>query len=187
MRSIYADLTGDSSASETELIKGVDQKAAEFLLSTEEEEIIYDLRKLNGENGKTKFDAFWEETQKYIEVIVPAVHERRHGEQLYLPFIISIEQLRNTIQKRLPTSTDIPSNEWLRLQFWPKNVTSLRALQHTGRFDLKFVVQQRLLRATHPDAKYCAVQYKYLRNFAVKLRNFSKLIYLDDKSIVPLG
>ena len=37
----------------------------------------------------------------------------------------------------------IPSIEWFRLQFWPKTPSSYKSLQYTGRFKLKFMVQQR--------------------------------------------
>ena len=116
-----------------------------------------------------------------------AVSERRHGADfLFLPFAISVD-LRKQVKAHLPDDTLIPSAEWLRLQFWPSDPYTSRAMHHTGRFDIKFRVQSRLVRADHSDGKYAAVQYKYLKHFAVKFQEYCLMVCLDDKATVPVG
>lgn len=89
--------------------------------------------------------------------IVLAVHDRRHTSNLYMPVAISIQELRESVMGRLKAKHDeetfptisIPSGEWIRLQFWPKNVYTKTALQYTGRFNVSYKVQSRLLRKSH--------------------------------------
>lgn len=78
------------------------------------------------------------------------VNERRHGEELYLPMAISIEDLRNQVLKRLPNGTPIPCSETVRLQFQPYSTFQ----KYSGRFDVKFRVQTRLARVNHVDASH---------------------------------
>lgn len=77
------------------------------------------------------------------EVIV----ERRHEEILPMPIAISIHHIREVIVECLAQkfpdddkSRSIPSEEWIGLQFWPKNPFDHTALRHTGRFNVKFAV-----------------------------------------------
>ena len=82
-----------------------------------------------------------------------AVDERRHGTVLYIPFALSVRDLREIIVERLkkihnfsiPSTIHIPSEEWIRLQFCPTNATTTRAIYHTSRFNVKYKVQCRLL------------------------------------------
>ena len=100
---------------------------------------------------------FWDELSVYLEEVNPTVDDRRHSSVLHMPVAISLCHLRDTVKERLqqkhPQLQEIecPSLEWLRLQFWPRNPYSTAALRHTGRFDLKFGVQVRQLRHSHPD------------------------------------
>lgn len=70
------------------------------------------------------FDDFWKELDTYLQEITPAVDERRHGE---VSIAISVRHLRDMIAERLQqkhsdaTKLVIPSEEWIRLQFWPRN------------------------------------------------------------------
>ena len=188
LRHIYRELTEDASAASTLMQAEVDSRVAKFLLSADDTDLILDLRKLNGKPGSTKFDAFWTECQKFFDEHVAAVSERRHGaDYLYLPFAISTEDLRLQVKARLPEDSLIPSAEWLRLQFWPSDPYTSRAIHHTGRFNIKFQVQSRLVRSEHPDCKYAAMLYKYLKHFAVKFRENCLMICLDDKATVPVG
>ena len=88
---------------------------------------------------------------------------------------------------RCPDGTCIPSIEWIRLQFWPKLPHSKRALQHTGRFQVRFRVQQHQFRKDHPDAHYAACIFRYQREYAVMLRDHSMFLCLDDKHKVKVG
>ena len=70
-----------------------------------------------------------------------------------MPLALSVCDLREIIIERLkilhndplPSTIHIPSEEWIRLQFCPTNATTTRSIQHTGRFNVKFKVQGRLL------------------------------------------
>uniref|UniRef100_U9SXS9 Uncharacterized protein n=1 Tax=Rhizophagus irregularis (strain DAOM 181602 / DAOM 197198 / MUCL 43194) TaxID=747089 RepID=U9SXS9_RHIID len=45
---------------------------------------------------------------------------------------------------------NISSIEWIRLQFWPTNPTSTRAMHYNGQFNIKYQIQARQL----PDDKH---------------------------------
>ncbi len=113
---------------------------------------------------------------------------------MYMPVAISIRDLRESIIERLQTKysedfslISIPSEEWIRLQFWPKNIHAKTAMQYSGRFRISYKVQSRLLRKSYPDAHYCAALFRYTKLFAIKFRNFTCFISADDKHKVPIG
>ena len=119
-----------------------------------------------------------------------AVSERRHGTDcLYLRAAISIEDLRQQVKSCLLDLTPIPSAEWLRIQFWPCDPYTSRAMHHTACFNIKFRVQSRLDRADHPDSKYaCSSTVQALEKLrSVKFREHCLMICLDDKANVPVG
>ncbi len=66
-----------------------------------------------------------------------------------LPIAMSISDLKKIIVQRLeskhgtPLNSEIliPSDEYIQLQFWPKNPAAQTASQYTGRFDIKYKVQ----------------------------------------------
>ena len=68
-----------------------------------------------------------------------------------------------------------------RLQFYPKTSFSASSVQYTGRFKMKFAVQQRVLRHEHQDAHYANSIFCYLKAFAVKFKQFTTFIFVDDK------
>lgn len=115
------------------------------------------------------------------------VHERRHTDTQYMPFAMSVEDLRNQIIKRLPEGTPAPSTSWIRLNFCPSNPMHNSAQNYTGKFNVKFAVQQRLLRVQHADLPYGKHQFYLLKEFACKWRDHVVLQSLDDKAIVPIG
>ncbi len=57
----------------------------------------------------------------------------------------------------------VPSLEWIRLQFWPRNPYASTALKYTGSFNVRYAVQSRQLRHEHPDSKYVAVVLRYAK------------------------
>ena len=77
--------------------------------------------------------------------VIPAVHDRRASSVLYLPVAMSISDLKKIIIERLesklgaPLNSEvlIPSDEYIQLQFWPKNPATQVASQYTGRFNIK--------------------------------------------------
>src|SRR3989337_3016247 len=99
---------------------------------------------------------------------------------MHIPLAISICDLHNIILTRLHikygepllATIHIPSYEWIRLQFWPTNPTTLKAIQYTGRYQVKFKVQGRLLRKKSVDAHYYAALFRYLREFSIQYRQY---------------
>jgi hypothetical protein len=76
---------------------------------------------------------------------VTAIDERRHDTIFHLATAISVNDLLHQIESECPPETLIPSAQWLRLQFCPKDPTRLSSLQYTGLLPLKFMVQTRQL------------------------------------------
>ena len=131
-------------------------------------------------------DLFWEELKKFLDEH-SIVHDRRHGEVTYLSLAISISDLIRQIRERLPEGMRVPTESWVRLQFWPTNPYSKSAGHYTRRFPVKYAVQQRVLRKTHTDSKYCAILLQYMKELACKYSPQTLMLSLDDKCIVPLG
>lgn len=186
LRHMYRFLTEDCSAPESQHQESVDTRVAEFLLSADSTDLILDFRKNNGRPKDTKLDAFWEALDSHLNNI-GVVDERRHGQQLYMPVDISVEGLIDTIAKSLPKDAHIPSKSWVLFNFWPSSSYTRSAMCYTGRFNVKFAVQQRITRAQHPDAHYAFHQYIMMKEMASALRDECVFICLDDKSIVPIG
>ena len=137
LRQMYRELVHDSSSARTSNEAEVEERVARALLDANETDLIPDLRKLNGKPNSSTFDTFWEEVAIYLDEINPAVDDRRHGEVCHMPVAISIRHLRDLISTRLKqkfpnTEFVIPSEEWVRLQFWPRNPYSNSALHYTG-------------------------------------------------------
>jgi len=91
------------------------------------------------------------------------------------------------VLERLPSGTPAPSVSWIRLNFQPRNPYNQNAENYTGKFQLRYTVQQRLLRVQHADAAYCRQQFLLLKNFAIKYKDLCHFESLDDKSVVPVG
>ncbi len=194
LRNIYKFLTGDSSCSRSAAEKEVDErvaKPAEEAFELDEPEILLDLRQLNGKPNATVFDKFWHELSTYLVEVTPSVDDRRHGSTIHMPTAISVGDLRDIISERLRTKfpeeePSLPSVEWLRLQFAPRNPYSSNSLRHTGRFDVKFAVQIRQLRKSHPDLKNVMVLLKHAKEYAVRFSQHTTLASVDDKAIIPV-
>ena len=90
-----------------------------------------------------------------------AADERQHDVVTHMARAISLRDLRDEVTRLVPPDTPIPSLEWIRLQFWPKS-KSLKSLQNTGRFQVKYIVQQRQLRHSHVDSHNAAYVFRYI-------------------------
>ncbi len=122
--------------------------------------LLQDLRSQN-QGHSNKYEYFWGECEKFLnEDIGVAVDDRRHGIVTHLARAISVRDFLDQVKARCPEGTLIPSQEWLRLQFWPKTASSKSSLQHTGRFKVKFQIQQRQWRKHHIDAHYAAAYFR---------------------------
>ncbi|CAG8831174.1 31904_t:CDS:2, partial [Gigaspora margarita] len=53
-------------------------------------------------------------------------------------------------------------------------------------FEIKYKVQACQLRKSYPDTHFCHAIFKYLRHFAVKFRQYSALIFVNNKHKVPI-
>ena len=165
LRNIYKSLVHDSSAATTADEQKLDDRVAQAIVELQDPEIAIDLRKLNG-RVHSSFDDFWNELQRYLDELTTPVNERRHSESdaMYLPIAISVRDLRNIVAERLTEkfrdeSKPTPSEEWIRLQFWPRNPYASNAFRYTGRFQVKYAVQARQMRKSHPDARYICCCY----------------------------
>ena len=189
LRHIISDLLGDFSASVNSASQNVDERV-NIMIELGDPEFISDLRHLN--RGLTnKFDTFWSYAQKYFENTVNetvlAVDERRHDTIQHLAQAISIRDLRQQVVNLCPVNTEIPSEQWLRLQFWPRNPTYLSSLKYTGKLDAKFMVQSRQLRSNHIDNHYASALFRYLKELAITFRDYSCLVFMDDKHRCKVG
>ena len=187
LRSMFYELTGCVPSPESSKQALIDERTAEFLFNSDDPDLILDYREKNGVKNETKFEEFYKGVENYFEKQLLAVQERRHDEQLYLPLAISMEDLKKEVAKDLPVDTSIPSTETLRLQFHPANPHRKESIRYTGRFNVRYTVQTRMSRVTHPYAKYVATQWKYLKQFCVTNKEDVRLFCLDDKAIVPVG
>ncbi|CAG8533354.1 17703_t:CDS:2, partial [Gigaspora rosea] len=172
----------------------VDQRVR-MILELGDPEICIDMCKNNGFKG-TKFDKFWNEIDSYFNENLLSVHERHHSDILYLPSFISVRDLRESIVEQLenkhneyPLSNNclVPSDRWISYQFCPKNNWYKASTQYTERFQVKYMVQTRQLRKSHVDFHYCQAIFKYIQHFVSKYRQFTCLIFADDKHKVPIG
>ncbi|GBC13306.2 hypothetical protein GLOIN_2v1780244 [Rhizophagus irregularis DAOM 181602=DAOM 197198] len=194
LRMLHFDLTGNAAVSSNSISREVEERL-QLMLTLADPTIISDLRTNNGFDG-TKFNIFWDETEAYFnEQNLLAVDERRHETILYMPLALSVRDLREIIMEKLyiihgnplPFTIHIPSEEWIRLQFCPTNAIATRSIHHTGRFNVKFKVQGRLLQKNSDDAHYCAALFRYLREYCIKYHQWTCLISADDKHKVPIG
>ena len=151
----------------------------------EDPDLVIDLREHN-HSTSDKFKLFWEQCKAYLQEVT-AVHERRHDQVTYLAAAISVRDLIEQVKKRCPEGTPIPSEQWTRLQFWPKNPRTKVASYYQKVIEIKMMVQKRQFRKTHPDSHYAAAVFRYMREYAVRLRDHCLFISLDDKHRIKVG
>ena len=177
---------GDSSTSCTSDESILDTRIRQFI-EMEDLDIIPDLRRHNGSTS-SNYNIFWDQCNQFLnEDIGVAIDDRRHGQVTHLAKAISIRDFVNQVKAKCPNDTPIPSEEWVRLQFWPKTRNAKTSLQHTGQFTLKFMVQQRQFRQSHPDSHYAAACFRYMREYALTLRTSCSFVCLDDKHKISIG
>ena len=116
-----------------------------------------------------------------------AVDDRRHGDVTQLAKAISVRDLCEQVSRRCLPGTPTPSDEWLRLQFWPKTPKANVSLHYTGRLNVRFMVQKRQFRKNHEDEHYAAAIFRYLREYAIKLKDVCTMVCIDDKHRLEVG
>ena len=183
---MYRQLTGDTSAASCESEKDIDERLRQAL-DLEDPDIVVDLRHHN-KGQSSKYDKFWEACEQYIHSTVEtAVDDRRHDRISHLAVALSVNDLLSEVSKLVGAEVPVPSEQWLRLQFWPKDPTVRSSLQYTGRLKVKYLVQKRQLRKYHEDAHYASALFRYEKEMAIKFRSYATLVSMDDKHKVPVG
>ena len=127
-------------------------------LDMEDPDIIVDLRELN-ENNNNKYLVFWDAMQRFL-TDQTAVDDRRQTEVTYMAIAFSVHDLVQQVAELCPEGTPIPSEKWVTYQFHHKHPNTAEAQRYRKRFNLRMMVQQRLLRLTHEDSHYCAAYFK---------------------------
>lgn len=186
LRNAYHFLTQDSSAAEHSKQAEVDERVVDFLMNADDPMLFYDLRRNNGRPKDETLKPFWTELLRYLDEVA-VVHDRRQSAHMYLPLATSVKSLVDLIRERLGPNARCPSVSWLRLNFWPANAFRNTAINYTGEFKVRYVVQQRILRQKHPDSQFAFQQFLMLKEMAVRLKNHCNMVCLDDKSIIPIG
>ena len=123
---------------------------------------------------------------KDVVEAITVTDDRRHGSAHMLQWL-SLQDLPDQVAAKCPEGTPIPSKSLVRLQFTPSNPYTRTALTFTSRIPLQHKIQRRQLRAAHPDAHYCAAQYKYLRNRVVAEGSNTVMFSYDDEAKVHVG
>ena len=77
----------------------------------------------------------------------------------HLAVAMNPQDLYEAVKKWCSEDTPIPSLQWLRLQFWPRNVSLRTASTYTGRLKVKFMIQARQYRIAHIDAHYASALF----------------------------
>ena len=84
-------------------------------------------------------------------------------------------------------SLHIPSYSWFKFQFWLKNSYTNAALNYTGRFKVRYMVQQRNVHKYTPDDHYCAALYKYSRQLVIMFKEYAAFASTNDKCKIKIG
>jgi hypothetical protein len=184
LRNIYCALTGDNSAARTTDEAEMNERISEAI-TMEDPDIIIDLRECNT-NAKDTFSVFWEKCSEFLGTCT-TVHERRHDTTCFMAKAISVRDLVDQVAKLCPPNTPIPSLSWVQLNFCPKNARARVSNRYTSRLEAKHVVQKRQFRKSHIDAHYCAAIFRYMRDYAIKYREISVFVCIDDKHRIKVG
>ena len=152
MRKWYKDLTGDCSGSCNLHEEEIDERVR-LVLEMEDPDVLLDLRALNrpnmmhfGTSGKNflmkTLELLWMTDDMHRWVNPPCTGNFN----------------KRQVRAR-PEGTKIPSESWLRLQFWPKSHHCHSKIHYTGKLKVKFMVQARQFRKSHFDAHYAAALF----------------------------
>ena len=107
LRALYREISNDSSAPNTLSEAEIDERM-ERVLEMENPDLVVDLRQLST-GKKSKYDAFWDECQKFLqEGIGAAVDDRRHQVVTHMAAAVSASDLLEQVKKPCPDETHIP-------------------------------------------------------------------------------
>ena len=90
-------------------------------MEPEDPQIILDLHGTHTGDGHTKYQVFWDEASKIVnEDVGTAVDDGRYSTVTHLVKAIPFRDFCDQVKSRLPRNAPVPSDEWLRFQFWPE-------------------------------------------------------------------
>ena len=104
LRNIYQVLTGHVYSPKNAEQHVVDDRLCDFLLRSDDPDLVHDLCANNGKLINPDLNPFWTALQNILDE-ESATHERRQSSTCFLPFAISVEDLREKVLARLPVGT----------------------------------------------------------------------------------
>ena len=146
---------------------------------------------------KKTFDSFWDIAKNVIEELT-AADDRRHTQgsttsgKVVVNMAIAIsardlyDMCKNVYLKKQLPENEIPLFSWFKFQFWSKDSTTHTALNYTGRFPVKYMLQQRMIRKSHDNNHYAHAIFKYAREYAVSTRDICSFVCTDNKYKISL-
>ena len=157
------------------------------------EDIIHDLNENNG--TVPKFDGFWDIVQKYIDDKT-SVDDRRHcsssGDDIVVHMAVatSLADIYRQCQQIAVSSeppVDVPTYCWFLHQFWPTTKTLSNMTHYTVRFEVKRMVQARMLRKENVDSHYTNAIYSFMKERACNDPPNTVMVSADAKCKVSIG
>lgn len=106
---------------------------------------------------------------------------------MYVPLAMSVEDLIDIFFKRILDGRKLPSKLWVSFNFQPSILFVKSTMNYTGRFQVKYAVQQRVTRAKRQDSSFAFLQYRMMKEIAVKYVKKAHAICLHDKAVEPVG
>lgn len=124
----------------------------------------------------TKFENFFSAAQQLLDDSSAAVADERRHNNVHnrSPLFVSLRNFYTKSIKKMEEmfpedpSNCVPSEEWFRRQMVPKSEYSNTAKSYTGRFQMRWTLQKRLLRKQHVDHHYGSMVFRYFKTLAQK-------------------
>lgn len=110
-------------------------------MEQEDPDLVCDIR-VNNTGRPEKYEEFLELCQKHIIAnLETAVDDRRHDNVLkeggdvvtHFADAFSVSDFYEQVLKKCPTNTPLPSKQWLKLQFWPRNTHNQSSVRYNGK------------------------------------------------------
>ena len=190
LREMFRFLCDDSSAAENQISSVVEERLLKILLCDDVDIVyvitlvfvyVYVRMVIQTVPGLMSFGQKWRDTS-----IKSLPKKDDMAISCTFPLLFAVEDLVHIIASRVPEGSAIPTNEWVRLKFCPKDPTTARALHHTGRFAIKFAMQTRQIKGSHDAVWFCQYHLRLLKHFAVRWKDSACMLSLDDKAIIPI-
>lgn len=182
LRAVYAELTLDFTAMQN---PAVDTRVQQAILS-EDPDLMIDLRHANPGRPNDTFNEFFEKLNSKVRDF-QTVDDRRQGAICHFSKYISVPDLIRDVTEELPENTPVPSESTVLFSFVPKNAYAKTAKLYTSRVPLQHKVQSRQLRTSHVDEHYCSALFRYAREYAIRYRDETTFICVDDKCKIDFG